>query len=31
MTASTFAAAVGVLCILSTIIFTDPHDGPTAV
>ena len=31
MTASTFAAAVGVLCILSTIIFTDNHNGPTAV
>ena len=30
MTASTFAAAVGVLCILSTIIFTDNHDGPSA-
>ena len=31
MTASTVAAAVGVLCILSTIIFTDNHNGPTAV
>ena len=30
MTASTFAAAVGVLCILSTITLTDNHNGPTA-
>lgn len=31
MTASIFAAAAGVLCILSAIILTDHHDGPTAV
>ena len=31
MTASTFAAATGILCILSAIILTDNHDGPAAV
>lgn len=31
MTASTCAAVVGVLCILSAMIFADPNDGPTAV
>lgn len=31
MTASTFVAAAGVLCILGAIILTDRHDGPTAV
>ena len=30
MTASTFAAAAGVLCILPASILTYNHDGPTA-